>query len=144
MVYNSFKSSDSQQFDFNLYAIHQLQEIRIWTLMLGVLGFALILAGLIATIWNLIPHFTETEVRQTIVKIPILCLSAIVMAIPGYYLIRFSVLSGKALKTRDSILLGQALSYQKRYYRSSALLIAAGVILFLLLEVWAMQPVNWV
>ena len=54
------------------------------------------------------------------------------------------MLSGKALKTRDSILLGQALSYQKRYYRAIALLIAAGVVLFLLLDVWAMQPVNWV
>lgn len=140
MAHIDYKSAGSQQFDFNIYAIHQLQEIRIWTLLQGIFGLALILFGFSAIFWNLSPNLTETEIYKVFVKIPILGFGALVLILPGYYLLRFSILSGKALRNRDAITLGRALSCQKKYYRAVGLLITAGVIMFLLLEVWALQP----
>jgi len=140
-MHKNHQSHKSQPFDFNLYAIHQLQEIRIWTLVLGIFGMLAILFGLTTIIWNLSTAITEAGTHKAITKIPILIISALILAIPGYYLIRFSTLAGKALKTHDSIMLGKSLSYQKRYYRALALIFTAAITLFLLLDVWAMQPI---
>lgn len=135
-----YQYEETQPMSFGLNAIHHLNEIRIWTLVYGILGIAFVALFVIAGFANYWPEPLSLGKISITGRCVITVIIALVLSLPGYYLLKFAILARKAIRHRDSNLLSRAFFYQKRYYRAVGIIIFTVVLMYYLLEVLVVNP----
>lgn len=116
-------------------AVSYLKETSKWTKFMAILGFVFIgLAIIICLLLALVN--TVGGQRSFMTLIPMILITGLYF-LPIYYLLKFSILSRKAIEEQDSFTLMQALQYQKMHYRYVGILMIIICVFYALMGIFA-------
>jgi len=120
---NLFESPSKQQLDLNLYARHQLEEIRKWAMFFAIAGLAALFIILAAIFGAALQLFSPETVSLPVRAMVLLIIAIGLFSLPGYFLLMYSRSLRQAFRNNDSMILARAFRYKKMYYRLAAILL---------------------
>lgn len=113
-------------------SIRHLAEIRKWAMLFSVFGFIIVGLSVLVLPAVIIPSSALNQSFLT--ALPVMGIGVIYF-FPVYYLLRFSITSGKAISLSDPKFLDDSFRFLKYHYRSM------GVILGLMMIVYAIAGI---
>ena len=118
-----FESPPRKQLDLNLFARHQLEEIRMWAMFFAIAGLAALFILLAATFGAALRLFSPETVNIPFRASVLLIITIGRFALPGYFLLMYARTLQLAFREEEPNALARAFRYQKIYYRLSAIIL---------------------
>jgi hypothetical protein len=126
------KNINLSPIEFSGNSIIHLEEIRKWTLLFSVLGFIFVGICIVILPAMIIPSFTGVSGKNSIVTaMPFLGI-ALIYFFPLYFLLKFSIISRRAIELSDPKYLEISFRFLKLHYRFMGILICIMLIVYLI------------
>jgi len=147
-------SIGGNEFGLNDQAVAHLNETRKWTMFMSILGLvflAIMFIGMFAMnalMSGVLGMYGMSDTQGSsampgVIMIVVLLVFMVIYFFPIYYLLQFSLQSKKAIETRDSQTLQNALRYLKMHYKYIGILMIIFISIYLLAGIIALLA-RWV
>jgi hypothetical protein len=115
--------------EFGTGSINHLAEIRKWTMLFSILGFIVIGFSILAMPAMIIPRMALG--KSIVTALPLMGVG-IIYVFPVYFLLKFSLSSGKAISFSDKKYLEDSFRFLKYHYRSMGIVFGIMIIVYVI------------